>query len=212
MYLVTFILNLHISLTKYLIIMSFSKLLVIPIFLFAYTGVNAQKQFTVCLTFPSNLDKEKIRLFYDNGQDDHIVVQNDFTDNQITISKPFYSKYATISVSYQGKNARFWVSEKASVINFIHSDSAANILQNVKLSNAFAVDKTEAHKSMIKYISAETKDLEDFRTSNKEWFRKDSLILIYEEKNRKLTSKKIRFVQNNGDSYYSFWLFRRELV
>ena len=192
--------------------MRLCKSLIVFIFLLFGTKSNAQKQFSVMLRIPPNISAQQVKLFYDNGKDDHLVVKSDFTDNQLAISKPFYSKYATISVSYQGKTARFWISEKDSVINFDQGDSTANSLQNVTLSNAFAVEENESQVSMNKFIAVETKDLEEFRISNKEWFRKDSLILIYEEKNRKLIAKKVDFVKIHGDSYYSFWLFRRELV
>ena len=164
------------------------------------------------LRLPSNIDKEQVKLFYDNGRDENIVIKADFSDNQMNFSKLFYSRYATITVSYKDKSARFWISDKPSVINFADRGSTPNFLQNGKLSNAFAVDESEAQKSITEYISAETKSLNEFRAGNNQWFRKDSLILIFEEKSRNLSAKKIEFVKNNGNLYYSFWLFRRELV
>jgi len=180
--------------------------------LFACKESNAQKQFSAVLQFPSHVNTRQISLFYDDGKNDNIDLKADFINHKATISKPFHSKYATIMIAYQGKSARFWIGTSPANITFSATDSASHPLQHFKLTNAFAIEEMAGAKEIKEYTVSETKALENFKEGNKQWFRQDSLIALYEEKSRDLSAKRIDFVKNNGDSYYSFWLFRRELV
>jgi len=192
--------------------MRFFKIIFCAAFIFICQETNAQKQFSVTIQFPLNINEKQVKFFYDDGQNDHNEIKADIINGQQNLYKPFYSKYATIAVMYKDKSVRFWVSDKAATINFTASDSTSNPLQSFKLTNAYAVTQDIDDKRINEYISAETKSLEDFVANNKQWFKKDSLVMIYVEKSKNVSSKKIDFVRKNAKSYYSIWLFRRELV
>jgi len=162
--------------------------------------------------------REKIHINYDNGKimKDVKVSQN---GGIVTISDSFYSKYATILVYYPDSSNRvkdftatYWVTDTPSTISFYINTSSNDPLNNCKISSGYTLNKMgqdnldafcaeeimEFDNCFLKLINAETK--------------KDSLRLQLEEKTKKLYLRELDFIKENPASYYSFWLFRREIT
>ncbi|WP_353720119.1 TlpA disulfide reductase family protein [Dyadobacter sp. 676] len=119
------------------------------------------------------------------------------------------AKFTTIMVGYQGSSFRFWVNQKPAVIKFEKDGSS---IKAGMLKNTIDVDKSADAVAINKFTAAETAAIDSFKANNKSWFRQDSLIAVFESLNRKLAAKKVDYVRNKPESYYAFWLFRRELV
>lgn len=177
--------------------------------LLAFSNTEAQNRFSVHLKFPTSVQPSQIKVFYDDGINDNILVEDTIIQNQLNISKPYYSQFATLMVGFGGRAHKLWLTEKTALISF-EIDSVG--LKIVSLQNAIDVDKSKPAQEMNKFVSADVKNIETFLANNNTWYTKDSLVAIYQGLNKKLSAKKVDFVRQNPNSYYAFWLFRRELV
>lgn len=196
------------------------KILFPTVYLFAFffCGVAvAQKKFTATIQFPSQLNSKNISLSYDNGIE-IINVKPDFKEGKITISDTFYSQYATLEIVYPSGNPMlphykaFFVTDKPATIAFTASNSLEEPLEHYELKNAHDINGMGADK-MKTFVSTEEKDFFDFMAANQAKLgASDSLVAILFEKSTRLANKKAAFVKQNGELYYSFWLFRRELT
>lgn len=174
--------------------------------------VNAQKKFTLKLQFSKYIDNTSIQVKYDNGRDEiniHPVIKN----NSIVITDIFYSKYATILISYSygnyNYNNSFWVSNKPATINFLNN-SKDEPFKKYKLTNAYDI-KYMGEEKFSKFMAVEDKDFFDFITKNGANMN-DSLVQIAFKKGAIRSKRKLEFVKENGDLYYAFWLFRKEVA
>jgi thiol-disulfide isomerase/thioredoxin len=186
------------------------------LFIFSCNAVGlSQKKFSATIQFPSQLDKTHIQLLYDNGKKE-IKVKSVFSNRQITISDSFYSKYATITINYLDKRGMylnsksFFVPDEPAQINFYLQNKKP--LEKYKLKNAYDLDSMGAEKLKL-FDSSESRDFEDFMSAHRDEFgTNDSLQIIAGEKGLKLWNKELEFITENRNLYYSFWLFRREII
>jgi thiol-disulfide isomerase/thioredoxin len=176
----------------------------------------AQAVTNLTIQFPQNLNAKNISVLIDDGKENHKIIGSTIQNNQIKVTEKFYSKYATIIISYRTEKSYFstlfWVSGKPAKIQFTKQQPADNPFQKYSSSNAQEVSTLEEAKKLDTFIAAENTELQDFYTKNPNWPEKDSLIMLMEAKTKKMYDRKIEFVRQNGDIYYSFWLFRTELA
>lgn len=192
------------------------KSLLLFLFIFSCNAVVlSQKKFFVTIQFPLQLNKNYIQLSYDNGKK-VVKVKSLFSNKQVTISDSFYSKYAAIIINYLDKrdmflnSKSFFVTDKPAQIIFYPQNKKP--LKKYKLINAYDLGSMGAEKLEL-FDSSESRDFEDFMSANRDKFGTyDSLQIIAGEKGLKLWSKELEFIKENGNLYYSFWLFRREII
>lgn len=185
------------------------------IFILLSICTHAQKTFSVSIKFPSNVDNKAIKISYDNGKERFGNLKTTFKNNIAVISGIYYSKYATIYVDYMkgtsGFNNAFWVTDKTASIHFsLDKDSTQSPLKNFKLKNAYSLNSMGQEK-LNKFYALEEKDFFDFLQKIKGNMN-DSLVNIAFEKSKVKNKKVIEFVRNNGNLYYSFWLFRNRVI
>lgn len=192
------------------------KFLILFLFIFSCSAVGlSQKMFSATIQIPLQLDKNYIQLSYDNWKKE-VKVKPLFSNKQITISDSFYSKYAAIIINYLDKRGMFlnsksfFVTDKPSHIIFYPQNKKP--LEKYKLINAYDLGSMGAEKLEL-FDSSESRDFEDFMSANRDKFgTNDSLQIIAGEKGLKLWSKELEFITENRNLYYSFWLFRREII
>ena len=192
-----------------------------PIALVLYFFFNAtcfaQKRFRVTLQFPQQLDLTKLSLAYDDGKTQIQIKAPASSNGKMIVTGSFYSKYAALILRYPKKlhlnyGNSFFLSDKPAQIFFKEVGTANSPFDNYKLVNAYDY-KTEKDK-MKKNTFGEVKNLEDFLDSLGEKFEPplDSLLQQnWDSKNKKLFEKGLEYVSKTGNSYYSFWYFRRNL-
>lgn len=185
------------------------------IFFFIEVGL-CQKKISATIQFPSQLDKNRIIVSYDNGKKE---IKNDlhFLNSQIIISDSFYSKYAAILINYLNKSGTAFLNSKS----FFVTDKPAQIifypqnkkpLDRYKIINASDLDSMGGEKLKL-FDSSENRDFENFMEVNRDKFgTNDSVQIIAGEKGLKLWNKELEFITQNADLYYSFWLFRKEII
>ncbi|MFY7911324.1 MAG: TlpA family protein disulfide reductase [Emticicia sp.] len=170
----------------------------------------AQKQFSVKIQFPENIDNSRIKILYDNGKEE-INIQPKFRGNQIVLSGKYYSKYADIVIDYSSDTLTyhntFWVASKPAFLSLV---TEKETLRCDKAENVYDIMQMGA-SDFNKFVAIEDKDFFEFILRNNTNMN-DSLAKIAYAKGKTLSNKKLEFIKNNGNSYYSFWLFRKEAV
>lgn len=177
--------------------------------------LKAQNVFKVSLMLPEEIEIDKLKIFYDNGvHEDKLNVSR--KNGVLFLTGKYFSKYVFLKLVYPDKRvegsrfvASFFASNKPGVIKIIKSDSV-NPFQYYKLKHVLSPN--ELGKSQFDdFVKKEHLDFVDFLQKNGDQMN-DSLASIAFEKSDKLMNKKTEFVVNNNRSYYSFWLYRREVV
>lgn len=197
-----------------------SKLLVIGCSLLLISRITfSQKMIHAYIKFPVSVNSNKIKIFYDNGKEWKII-RAPFVNNEVIISDSLYSKYASISCTYYSNlekssySVSFFVWGTLADIRIKENkDSLANPFLYYTLKNAYDISETAGFKKMTKFISRQSRDYEDFlKKHDNEIAGNDSLKEIGRQKRKRLLNKELDFIMQNGSDYYSFWIFKNELV
>ena len=185
-----------------------------------YTETLSQKLFKVNLKFPPELDTALIKIRIDNGKGERRIVPI-FFGNEIIISDTFYSRYAHLYCTYPSRNPRFpfsnsfFIGDTAASILFssIDTNLTTSFLWNCTVENAQEIGKIKEAERLTAFALAEFNDLKNFLNAvGDQFYTNDSLKGILNFKIRRISYKEIEFIKQNGSSYYSFWLFRSELI
>lgn len=188
------------------------KLLFLSLSLFIVSNAFAQKRYSVNIQFLPEVNVKEIRIFVKNGKD-YKKIDFNTAKNQVTLSGLFYSKYATIQVLY-GEDSdflKFWVSEKAATVTLGLQANDSKVLEVKKQQNIYELSNM-GEKQLKDFVAKESKDLEDFLAQNKGWNGSDSLTRVMWSKRFKIENKTIDYVKNNGNDYYSLWVFTNQVV
>jgi peroxiredoxin len=175
-----------------------------------FNDVKAQTRFKVNIEFLLSINTKNIHIYYDNGRGLN-VAKFDYKKRKAIVSDDLYAKYATIRVEYGDESVNltnFWVSDKVATIVF---DSKNDSLTIHQLQNAYEL-KNLGEQKLNDFIANENNELSDFLIRNKNWQDSSALVALFWKKKFKIEDRKIEFVKQNPSLYYSFSLFRREIV
>lgn len=192
-------------------------LLSIASFIISFFQVsNAQATASLKIKFPLTWDLNKVQVFFNNGKDKRPLKPISAT-HQFVVKDSFYATYATITVSYSiNENISltniFFLSDKPASIFFTSDPQKANNpLDTYTAKNIVGVYKTPAGK---RFMLALKKDYEDYKQlmlklniDNK--YNTDSLEYILNVRDSIIQKKELEFIRNNGNYYFSLWLFRQ---
>lgn len=188
------------------------KLLFLSLSLFISSNVFAQKHYSVKIQFLPEVNVKEIRVFVKDGKD-YKKIDFNTAKNHAIFSGVFYSKYATVQVLY-GEDSdflKFWVSDKAATVTLGLQENSSKVLEIKKQENIYELSNM-GEKQLKDFVAKENQDLEDFLAQNKGWNSSDSLTRVMWSKRFKIESKTIDYVKNNGNEYYSLWLFTNQVV
>lgn len=177
----------------------------------------AQKQFSIKIQFPENLDVKNTYIYYDNGIEKIIIdVPAQINSKQVDITGLSYAKYVYLSVQYTSRtedypNMGFFVLENHAEIKFKFDTKEKNKLRVDEMYNIQSIEEMGENK-FNSYIAVEYNNFENFRQQYRGKKINDSLNLIQSSLRKKYIDKQLDFIRSNADSYYAFSLFRRRLV
>lgn len=183
-------------------------------------NIQGQKKFNIEIIVSPQIVLNKLGIEYDNGKK-IIKVAPSFSNTKIVITDSFYSKYATLILTYPDTNNvffnnRFFISDKQAVIEFLsnkNSPSKKNPLMSLKAINVIEIDRSIGAKKFASYAKLEFEDIKKFLSTHaNEIGDNDSLKILFDIKAKKLNDKKLIFIKKNKKLYYSFWIFRTEIV
>jgi len=192
--------------------------LLLSVFLLLSNTIIAQRTFSVKVVIPHSLNEKSFVIYYENGIR-RTEIKPNFKDKQCVFSDSFYSRYTTVMIAYRDKNTKyreynnFWITEAPATITFMPDSTSPNPLRKRKLINAIEVSKMGENKLNI-FKAKEVKDFQDFYFANEGKIAKNDLktIKIYHQKSQRVNDKYIAFIKENGNLYYSFWLFRTGMI
>jgi len=179
---------------------------------------HGQKKTITTIQFPASINVRNVRIEYDDGRE---IIRDAaiFGNNKVTISGTFYSKYATLEIRYfktpsSFHSIEYFLKEGRSSLVFAecrNGDSLAFPFDSCKLFNAIEIRKLPEAKKLDSFTRIELEDLNDFNTRTGD-NDNDSLTQVLVDKVNRLLKKRLEFVKQNHDSYYSLWLFRRKFL
>lgn len=191
-----------------------------PLLIYLHICVQAlgQKVFEVSIQVPTSLDTSKVQIYYDDGKD-MTGLHPTFNNGQFLLTDTLYAKYASIEISYPRANGKlpnyktgYFISDKVASITLHSQSTRDNPFTHISTENTYSIDESGGDK-LTAFIKQEASDFWDFYNMNVDKLSKsDSLVLLMFEKNQIVLDKKTEFVRQNADSYYAFWLFRKEVA
>lgn len=207
--------NLKITKVKFI-----TKYLSLVLMIFHQEFVQSQKPFHIEIIVPAHIKTHQLGIEYDNGRN---IVKPvwELNGNTIIVTDIFYSKFATLILTYQDTvnhffHNRFFITEKPARIELADkgkNTSVKNPLLNYKSVNVTEIYKTRSARRCSLYIKNEFRDLESFFSENRDkMIHDDSLKMIFGIKSKNLYYKKLEFIKKYGHLYFSFWLFKTEMV
>ncbi|MGO4290284.1 TlpA family protein disulfide reductase [Chitinophaga sp. RAB17] len=177
---------------------------------YLHPSIAEDKRFTVKIIIPATVNEKILVIDYDDGKD-VIKVAPHFVNHEMTISGNYFSRYATIHI-YPKEGEKFnggsyWVANKTAFIRFSPAQKYP------RLVNALDVKKSGEEK-LQSFIGAAQKDKDDY------WKMHAAAVMdlnsperqVFFDKIKTVEDKKLQFLINNKSQYYSFWIFRTEIV
>lgn len=185
--------------------------------LFGYT-CSAQKEFNVKINFPDHLNMKKLNVFFDNGKTQKSVKKTKIKGHTIKLSGIYYAKYAIIVLRYPQSSHwnyqdMFFVKTTPAIITFHKSGIEESPFKNYTLIHAY--DLADSKSKMKAFDSVEVNHLEHFvkKYGDHIFSRKDTaLTQQFVRLNKTLFMKDLKYVMNNGNAYYAFLYFRRNMI
>jgi len=177
----------------------------------------AQKQFSLKIQFPENINIENTYIYYDNGIEKVIIdVPAQISNKQVNILGLSYSKYVYLSVQYTSRtedypSMGFFVLGNPSEIKFKFDGKEKNKLRVDEMHNIQSIEEMGENK-FNSYIADEYNNFENYRLKYRGKKINDSLNFILFSLRKKYINKQLDFIRNNADSYYTFSLFRRRMI
>lgn len=174
-----------------------------------------QRQFHITIQFVPKLDSNNIHILLDDGNG-----ANNFPlrmkNGKIEISCMLYSKYAFINIyspTYKSQKSYFITQAESSVIFYGKDKSEKDYpFVNAKLLNAEEVVNTAVAKKLTVFVQKENKDFSDFSDKYQAQLRtNDSLMSIYNQKEKVYARKCMDFIRLNSNDYFSLWLFNIQI-
>lgn len=180
--------------------------------------LNAQKTFHTVIQIPQSVDGKNFLITYDDGLN-VLTVKDTFVNKQLAFSGKLYSKFAVLKISYHNGRVvhydEYFIHSLPSEIIFAPDAdfSEDRNFHYSKLKNATEIYQSKIAQQRNEFSKQETDEMTRFWKKNNASFGKsDSLKNLFYEKLNNINKSDIDFIKKNGDEYYSFWLFRTQVI
>jgi thiol-disulfide isomerase/thioredoxin len=180
--------------------------------------LTAQKTFHVTIQIPSTIEGKNISVTYDNGLK-IVTVTDTFVAGKLSFSGKFYAEFAVLKIAYTDSSIsnsdEYFIGINPALISFSSTtDFVADAhFKHHTLKNAVEIYQSEISKKRAQFGKDEFKEMNLFVNTYKDsiW-KSDSLKKIYYENVNKINDKNLGFVKQHGNEYYSFWLFKTQIL
>jgi thiol-disulfide isomerase/thioredoxin len=170
----------------------------------------SQKKFSLSIYLPPNIQKEKLHISYYTGKETKNVGVNH--SDSITIRDTYFSEHVILHLTYaittpeNPYGAIFYVNDQAAEIRILENDPSKNIFQQVIVKNMtdaapLGVNQMKAY--IEKEHAAVIAGMKQFQGLQ----RNDSLFADLQKKAKKEMAKRLEYIINHGNQYYSFYTF-----
>ena len=193
----------------------------LPLLIFLLLNVahlTAQKTFHVTIQLAPAIEGKHISVTYDNGLISK-KVKDSFIMGKLNMSDKFYAASAVLKITYSDTSVsysdEYFIGVKPAFISFSSKADfvADGHFKHSKLSNAIEITQSDMSKKRIEFEKDETNDMNLFVELHQgSIWKSDSLKNIFYEKWNKINEKNMDFVKLYGNEYYSFWLFKTQIL
>jgi thiol-disulfide isomerase/thioredoxin len=177
-----------------------------------------QNMFHVMIQKPASTKSKDFLITYDNGLISKNV-KDSFMAGKLNISDKFYAAFAVLKITYSDSsvsyNDEYFIGVKPALISFSSKADfvADGHFKHSKLSNAIEITQSDMSKKRIEFEKDESNDMNQFVERHKgSIWKSDSLKTVFNEKWNKINEKNMDFVKLYGTEYYSFWLFKTQIL
>lgn len=173
-----------------------------------------QNTFSCELVIPAwfNINKLKVQSFNGLKTIDHKLSSAE--GQSLTISGELFSLYAGLDISYPGDSIH---GELFKTYFLPPGSNKIDIGWNkgnyqIELSNAIDIENV-GNAQFIQFTKKETNELTEFYTRHQATFlSNDSLLKLMEIKGELMGKKRLQFIKEHPDLFFSFRLFHREFI
>jgi thiol-disulfide isomerase/thioredoxin len=170
----------------------------------------SQKNFSITLHFPSQLEREKLTVWYDDGKDSYR--KNPDSTNTMHISGPFYGRWVTVGVFYPDSSRpnyyfanNFCAMDQPAEITIRMDGHTQDPLQGVQLKKAWLLNDMGKGR-FDAFAHNELKAYDDFIRMSMP--RTDSVDSVAGVLGRRLVNKELEYIRQNPGEYYCIYVFR----
>jgi thiol-disulfide isomerase/thioredoxin len=190
--------------------------------LFFLTAISlfAQKHFNLTVKLPPGINVEKVEASLEDAKTANKIAVKSKAAHQLVLTGDYYSIYAAVRLVYSPDPPirtfanTFFIQEKPALIRFYPSDSAQYPFKNYSLANAWDFKKEK--KQMEDYGVEERQRASDYEaqygdrifSSNDTAIRNQYFKVLMPALGR----KKLEYIVNHPQSYYSFYIFRTDVA
>lgn len=195
-------------------------LLICVLLLTTYATAHAQKQFKLIVNLPADTDQSKIEFWLEDGKSNNRVKATPTSENQLVVTGEYYGIYAAVRIqrprdgSAEAFGNTFFVQEKTATISFFTQNSPDLSLKNYSLENMedFKVEKQRREQ----HSATELKNAMDFEAVYFDTIFNGTNASIKNHYFNVLVKavgrKDLEYVEANPNSYYSFYIFKYDVV
>jgi peroxiredoxin len=191
------------------------KIIPLLIFIVGPGLVFGQKQFYVTFVFPDSTTAKKMSFYYyDSEKEDNVPVTPSIKGSTVTVSHTYSTVKAQVAVEYgEAENWRqltVFTNDKPASVNFTKPFDAKAPFSNYKLVNA--QDYKKEIIEVEEYVRATLShylELYDSISRNPQAQNDSIAIAGLKEAKIAIGKKRMEYMQQHADSYYTFAMFDR---
>jgi len=173
----------------------------------------SQKSYSVTMHFPSQLARERINVWYDDGKDQYSTKPD--STNTVCISGPLYGRWVIVYVfypdsirAYHSFTNNLCVMDQPAEITFRKDGHQQDPLQQVELKNAWLL-KDMGKGRLDAFVQDELTAYDDFERAHRE--RTDSSDSMETVLGKRLADKELEYIRQNPCEYFCMTVFREQL-
>lgn len=180
--------------------------------------LNAQKQFKIIITKPSNLANNKFS-FSISDCSSYIIVNDSFINNKLIITGKYLSKYVGLVINYNlnndtlGFSNEFFINSMQAKIKLVTVKKNNRDIVDYKIENTLDYTKSDFHWKLQEFCKDEHMAMKIFWDKHaSKWYKDDSLKQVFKYTLEKINNKYVDFIKQYPNSYFSIWLFKTHVV
>ena len=196
-----------------------SQLLFFVLCFFSAKEMTAQKMYDVTIELPASMSRQNLIIQIDDGTDFHPIADS-IKQTKINFKGEMYSDVVTLYLQYNVNssiryNHSYFVNDSPAIFVFkeILVKDSADPFQNCTITNALNISEIPLELQRRDFIKEEGKEMNIFlETHHPSKEPNDSFQIKYQQRLQKMMNKQLEFIKKYPNEYYSFYLFRTQVV
>lgn len=179
----------------------------------------AQKMYYVTIELPESMSSQKLVIHIDDGIEFYRIADS-FIQNKLTFKGEMYSDTVTLNLQYNMNDSISYIHHyfiNNTPATFVFKETSMKVsgdpFQNCAITNALNIDEIPLELKRRDFIKEEGNEMNVFLEKNRPSKEpNDSFQIKFQQKMKKVIYKQLEFIIKYPDEYYSFHLFRTQIV